>query len=122
MRIAIVHYHLQTGGVTRVIQHAGEALDAAGHEVLVLTGEPAQQGFGGRVRIEVLSGLGYEERRAAETADTLAAAMLSAAKRQLGGPPDLWHVHNHCIGKNLALPGALLRLARARTSAAAAAA
>ncbi len=112
MRIAIVHYHLQTGGVTRVIQHAGEALDAAGHEVLVLTGEPAQQGFGGRVRIEVLSGLGYEERRAAETADTLAAAMLSAAKRQLGGPPDLWHVHNHCIGKNLALPGALLRLAR----------
>jgi glycosyltransferase involved in cell wall biosynthesis len=113
MRIAIVHYHLQTGGVTRVIQHACEALASAGHRVLVLTGEPNQQPLGQELDIELLAGLGYEERRAAQTADRLAAEMVSAALRRLGGPPDLWHVHNHCLGKNLALPGALLRLARA---------
>jgi glycosyltransferase involved in cell wall biosynthesis len=28
--------------------------------------------------------------------------------------PDLWHVHNHCLGKNLALPGALIALAERR--------
>ncbi|ESQ16646.1 MAG TPA: hypothetical protein DDY14_12090 [Chromatiaceae bacterium] len=112
MRIAIVHFHLQTGGVTRVIQHTCEALTDAGHEILVLTGETPQQPLGCNVKIAVLSGLGYEERRDGQTPDALAAAMLNSAREAFRTAPDLWHVHNHGLGKNLALPGALLRLAR----------
>ena len=110
MRVAIVHFHLQTGGVTRVIQHACETLISAGHRVLVLTGEAPQQPLG--VPVAVLPGLGYEERRAQQTPEQLAADLLSAARERLGNLPDVWHIHNHCLGKNLILPGALLRLAR----------
>jgi 3',5'-cyclic AMP phosphodiesterase CpdA len=112
MRIAIVHFHLQTGGVTRVIQHACKVLGEAGHQVLVLAGEPPQAPLDDGISVAVLPGLGYEERRPRQTPDALAAAMLGAARIRLGATPDLWHVHNHCLGKNLALPGALLRLVR----------
>ncbi|WP_296900158.1 hypothetical protein, partial [Thiohalocapsa sp.] len=44
--------------------------------------------------------------------DTLAAAMVRAAREALKGVPDIWHLHNHSLGKNTALPGAVLRLAR----------
>ncbi|MEA3640625.1 MAG: glycosyltransferase [Lamprobacter sp.] len=113
MRIAIVHFHLQTGGVTRVIQHACAALAAAGHSVLVLSGEPAQQPGSLAARIEVIPALGYEERRPPLGSKALQQAMEQAAKRMLGAAPDLWHVHNHCLGKNLALPDALRALAEA---------
>ncbi|MEA1052502.1 glycosyltransferase family 4 protein [Lamprobacter modestohalophilus] len=113
MRIAIVHFHLQTGGVTRVIQHACAALASAGHSVVVLSGEPPQPPGSLAARVEVVSALGYEERRPPMGASALQQAMEQAAARALGGPPDLWHIHNHCLGKNLALPEALRRLAEA---------
>ena len=113
MRIAIVHFHLQTGGVTRVIQHACTALAAAGHRVLVLSGEPPQHADAFAGQVEVIRALGYEERREPLGADALRQAMEQAARRALAGAPDLWHVHNHCLGKNLALPGAILGLAEA---------
>ena len=112
MRICIVHYHLQTGGVTRVIQHACAALLARGERVVVLSGEPPQSPLPPGAEIAVLPQLAYDERRAPETPDRLAAAMEAAAAEKLKCPPDLWHVHNHSLGKNTALPGALLRLAR----------
>ncbi len=112
MRIAIVHFHLQTGGVTRVIQHACETLASAGHSVLVLTGEAPAHALGISAKVAVLAGLGYEERRAQQTPDELAAALVDTARAQLGSAPDIWHIHNHCLGKNLILPGALMRLAR----------
>ncbi|MGB5835123.1 MAG: glycosyltransferase family 4 protein [Thiohalocapsa sp.] len=112
MRIAIVHFHLQTGGVTRVIQHACEALAATGHRVLVIAGDPPEQPLGGAIDVAVLPGLRYEESRVGLTPDALASAMVKAARERLGGLPDLWHIHNHCLGKNLALPAAVLRLAR----------
>ncbi len=113
MRIAIVHFHLQTGGVTRVIQHACAALAAAGHDVVVLSGEPPQQPDAFATRVEIIPALGYEERREPLGPDSLKQAMEQAARRALAGAPDLWHVHNHCLGKNMALPGAIRRLAEA---------
>ena len=112
MRIAIVHYHLQLGGVTRVILHAHDALRARGMHLVVLCGEPPAHGLTPELPVAVLPGLAYEERRARQSPDQLAGAMARAARDALGGDPDLWHVHNHCLGKNTALPGALLRLAR----------
>jgi hypothetical protein len=112
MRIAIVHYHLQTGGVTRVIEHACAALLGRGEQVAVLAGEPPQAPLPAGATVAVLPGLAYEERRDALSPDQLARAMARSARDALGGRPDVWHVHNHCLGKNTALPGALLRLAR----------
>ena len=40
----------------------------------------------------------------------LADDLQAAARNALGSLPDLWHVHNHSLGKNLALPGALQAL------------
>lgn len=113
MRIVIVHFHLQTGGVTRVIQHACAALTAAGHRVAVLSGEPPRQPAALAARVEVIPALGYEERRAPLGPTALRQAMERAARHALGGVPDLWHVHNHCLGKNLAVPEALGQLAEA---------
>ena len=112
MRVAIVHYHLQLGGVTRVIQHAHDALHRHGARLVVLCGEPPAGGLPADLQIRVLPGLAYEEHRARQSPDQLAATMAREAFDALGDTPDVWHVHNHCLGKNTALPGALLRLAR----------
>ncbi|NBC48058.1 MAG: glycosyltransferase [Gammaproteobacteria bacterium] len=111
MRIAIVHFHLQTGGVTRVIEHACRALALGGHEVVVLSGELPQQPQGFPARVKLVPALGYEERREPLGPSALRDKMTQAAAEALGATPDLWHVHNHCLGKNLALPGALFQLA-----------
>jgi glycosyltransferase involved in cell wall biosynthesis len=112
MRIVIVHFHLQTGGVTRVIEHACAALSAGGHRVLVAAGEPPDRPLPPDTALARIAGLGYEERRPAIGPDALAAELEDAARTHLGGRPDLWHVHNHSLGKNLALPGALSVLIR----------
>lgn len=105
LRVAIVHYHLHPGGVTRIIEHAVAALRAGGAEAVILTGEPPEQEWD--VPVRVLPALGYEERRPACTSRELAGQMEAAVREALGAPADLWHVHNHSLGKNLAVPGAL---------------
>ena len=112
MRILISHFHLQTGGVTRVIEHASRALATANHQVLVVAGEPPQEPLPPGVGFAHVPALAYEERRLAAGPRALAAELVRAARQGLGNLPDLWHVHNHCLGKNLALPGALLALAQ----------
>lgn len=111
MRIVISHYHLQTGGVTRVIEHASAALTAAGHQVLVIGGERPQQTLPQGVGFAEVPALAYEERRPAAGPLELAAELERTARDGLGDLPDLWHFHNHCLGKNLAVPGALIALA-----------
>jgi len=112
MRILIGHFHLQTGGVSRVIEHAATALVAAGHRVLVVAGEPPSNPLLAGVAFAQVPGLAYEEHRPAVGPAALAAELARTAREGLGGPPDLWHIHNHGLGKNLALPEALCRLAR----------
>lgn len=110
MRIVLVHYHLQSGGVTRIICHQLNALKARGHQTVVLTGSPPLCDLPGAFRI--LPGLQYEALRPAITPAELAVQMCAAAREALGGAPDVWHVHNHSLGKSLVLPGALSVLAR----------
>jgi glycosyltransferase involved in cell wall biosynthesis len=111
MRIVISHFHLQTGGVTRVIEHACRALVAAGHRVLVLAGEAPERPLPQGAAFAGIPALAYEERRPPIGPQALAMAMEGAARGHFGDGPDLWHVHNHALGKNVALPGALLVLA-----------
>jgi len=97
MRVAIVHYHLRPGGVTRVIGLTAGALHTLGVETAVLTGE-------------AVPGLGYGETPGPET---LASHLRAAATASFGGqPPDAWIFHNPTLGKNRDLPAAIERLAR----------
>jgi len=110
MRIAIVHYHLQRGGVTRAIEHSVKALSRYGIFPVVLTGLPP---VNNRIRnYGVIPGLRYEAVRPKISAKELADIMVKSAGEALGGAPDIWHIHNHSLGKNLALAGAIRELAR----------
>ncbi|MEO5915859.1 MAG: HAD family hydrolase [Luteolibacter sp.] len=105
MRVAIVHYHLDHGGVTRVIEAASSALTDSNIRHIVLTGDAK----GGRH----VPGLGYLTDPGELTAGQLTANLRAAATEALGGPPDIWHFHNHSLGKNRLLPRVISQLAEA---------
>lgn len=113
MRLAIVHYHLRRGGVTRVIETALEGLRQAEikHEVVVLSGEAPYEGSPLEGVARVVPGLGYRnEISGIGEAGDLADALYDAALDAFDAPADLWHIHNHSLGKNVAMPGVLDRL------------
>lgn len=109
--IAIVHYHLRRGGVTRVIQNAVTALAPAPDRCVVCVGEPDPAGSGWDVPTLVIDELGYDEERRAPAPDVLLQRVRDAVIAQLGGPPDIWHIHNHHLGKNAAWTRAVAMMA-----------
>lgn len=110
MLVAMVHYHLRPGGVTRVIELAMSAV-AKEARCVVLSGERPFTGFGPAGGVRVVPGLGYDGSRSVSP-ETLAENMAEEARKALGAAPDLWHVHNHSLGKNCALPAALEIISR----------
>jgi hypothetical protein len=106
MRIAIVHYHLQPGGVTRVIENTVSSLEEKGHEIVVLTGELCPEASPIFHLVRVVEGLGYSDPEAGLTPEVLCQRLQDTA-----GPVDCWHFHNHGLGKNAALPDAIALLA-----------
>ncbi|MBM9510882.1 glycosyltransferase family 4 protein [Desulfogranum marinum] len=110
MRVAIVHYHLQPGGVTRIIENGLAALADKPLQTVVITGKHPPAGFSGAWK--VVKGLQYEQERPRVTATELYTQMVEAACDALGGMPDLWHVHNHSLGKSTVLPSVLIRLVK----------
>ncbi|MHB8951511.1 MAG: glycosyltransferase family protein [Pirellulaceae bacterium] len=124
MNVAMLHYHLNYGGVTQVLASQIRALDrvctrADGVRVAVLCGGPPQAWPPDLARtltaVEVTMGmvsrLQYDTHPIDESsllADQLRAQLLSR-----GYTPDttVVHVHNHSLGKNASLPGALRLLA-----------
>ncbi|MGJ8698299.1 MAG: hypothetical protein ACSHYF_18420 [Verrucomicrobiaceae bacterium] len=92
MRIALLHYHHRTGGVTRVIESQARALTLLGHEVII----PRD-----------IDGLDYL------TEPHLSAAQLRLLIEQaIGEPADLWIIHNPTLGKNILFPGLIASLAK----------
>ncbi|MEX0325084.1 MAG: hypothetical protein AB3N33_03235 [Puniceicoccaceae bacterium] len=108
MRLAIVHYHLRRGGVTRVIANALEALGDEGREAVVLSSTDSEEPL--PCKVVVVPELAYCESASMEAVDGLYREMLKAAEDALGGTPDLWHIHNHGLGKNVNFPPVLKRL------------
>ena len=92
--------------MTRVIQNTISALAPYDVEVAVLSGEEGRESAETFRNTRVVPGLGYDR-----TARDLAGRLEAAASDVLGGPPDLWHVHNHSLGKNLSLPLAIAQFA-----------
>ncbi|MFW5803284.1 MAG: hypothetical protein ACOCWJ_05140 [Verrucomicrobiota bacterium] len=115
LRIAIVHHHLRGGGITRVVANAAEALRDRAVRLAVLVGEPPAESMPANLAVKVVPGLEYaNSANSAETVDSveLLRRLKDAAGRALGGAPDVWHVHNHGLGKNPALTHAVHLLAR----------
>lgn len=113
IRVAVVHYHLRSGGVTRVIEHAVASLKNRGARVVVLSGEePAEHGVPEN-QVRIVRGIDYAVGEEAPRAEVLARQMEESARQALGGLPDVWHFHNHALGKNCALTAAVSVLAEA---------
>lgn len=111
LRIAIVHYHARPGGVTSVIARAAAALRESPHRLAVLTGSrPARHAA--PAAAQAVPGLDYLRPGSARCGAALTDRLMAAARRALGGRPDLWHVHNHALGKQPALAEAVHILAR----------
>ncbi len=108
MRVAIVHYHLKPGGVTRVIENTVNAMMWHDVEMVILSSEP----YTGKLplNVSVVPGLAYTRENEKPDPGALAFAMSQAARQALGKEPDIWHFHNHALGKNNGLPQALVRL------------
>ena len=130
MNLAVIHYHLNRGGVTRVIENQIRALDA-----VLDPGDPWRVSifYGGRRRgwiekverelhsihltlVEV-PGLEYDTPAAGPPAvgspDLSDSLRLAFEHNGFGPGETVVHVHNHALGKNRALPTAVARLAEA---------
>ena len=111
MRVAIVHYHLAPGGVTRVIESASQVLTGAGFPHVILTGDQQAQTVTRASSHVQIPALGYLADPKTHTATALLTHLRAAATEALGAPPDIWHFHNHSLGKNILLPQVIARLA-----------
>lgn len=103
MRIVLMHFHLKTGGVTTVVRQQAAGLMAAGHQVLLVTGE-----VGGDTMpapVAVVPELGYEGAATrAVSPDRCAAEILERIDSHWPDtPPDIIHVHNPTLAKNRCL-------------------
>lgn len=106
--IRLLHHHLRRGGVTRVMVKTAELLRDAGEEVCILTGEPPPEPLPEGIGFQVIPGMGYPDEAHQTDADDLFAT-LSA----LYDDGDLWHIHNHSLGKNPAVTDVWVRLVEA---------
>ena len=108
--IAMVHYHLRRGGVTRVIEAACEALEKRGHRVLILSGEkPFDSPEADNVR--VVPALKYRRTGNSVIASSFAEVLRKEARNWFGTDPDLWHFHNPTLAKNVLFPTVVRELA-----------
>lgn len=107
MNVAVVHYHLRDGGVAEVIRRMRPVMAGKGIRQVVFTGGEGSRADWHRA----VDGLGYGSPplKAEELLDRLC----TAARGEFGAMPDVWHFHNHSLGKNPLVPQIVDFLARA---------
>jgi hypothetical protein len=98
MKIAFIHYHLKTGGVTTVLKQQLNAISDR-CQTLVLSGLLPQAPF--PARVIRIPGLAYSSqyRGQLDPGDT-AQSILEAIHTEFNGPCDVLHVHNPTLAKN----------------------
>ncbi|BBO66975.1 hypothetical protein DSCA_09050 [Desulfosarcina alkanivorans] len=98
MKVALVHYHLKTGGVTTVLSSQIAALRNA-CELIVLTGDRAAAGL--PCEVAEIPGLGYDRPgRSQPSPDSVAARMIKVLSEKWPGGCDVLHIHNPTLAKN----------------------
>jgi hypothetical protein len=98
MKIAFIHYHLKTGGVTTVLRQQVEAIKDD-CEVLVFTGTPPDQPF--PADTITIKGLGYDVFCPNPPApEDIAASIIKAIVSKFGGQCSVLHIHNPTLVKN----------------------
>ncbi len=98
MKIAFVHYHLKTGGVTTVLKRQVEAIHGR-FETLILTGDRATAQWPCAV-VEIPE-LGYDQPGLSPpAADVVAERVFAALNDKWPGGCDVLHVHNPTLAKN----------------------
>ena len=113
MRIAIIHYHLRPGGVTRVIENTLAALAEKNMQTAVLAEECSGLAAKWQRHCIAIPALRYQTGKRRIFPRQLEKTLRAEAIRKLGKAPDLWHVHNHHLGKNTSLTAAVASLAQA---------
>lgn len=83
--VAIVHYHLHRGGVTRVIHTASRCLTELGIRHVILSGEPDESGAS--LPVKVIEGLRYHTDPSGPSASQLVKQMRTAVTDALGNDP-----------------------------------
>jgi glycosyltransferase involved in cell wall biosynthesis len=113
MKIAILHYHLHPGGVTRIIESQVMGLSQADPdtEMIILCGSSVSESYFAEVPIIEDSCLFYDEQEeAAKRFPVKAEQVTEFIARYAQGY--ILHCHNPNLGKNPALTLALYRLAK----------
>jgi hypothetical protein len=106
MQVAFLHFHLKTGGVTSVIARQVEAVQNAGGDALIISGEPADKPVGCEV-IQVPQ-LAYDRPgRLSDPSDVIVKDILQCLQGRWPGGGDILHVHNPTLAKNRALQAVL---------------
>lgn len=104
MKVAIVHYHLEPSGVSRVIERASPELTRRGIAHVILVGK-CPHDMANALPVVVVDGLAYSDASIdGQAAENILDTLRTTATEVLGSAPDLWHFHNHSLGKNRAIP------------------
>ena len=122
MKLAIAHYHFRRGGVTQVVLNhlRGLAETGAAIETVYLLYGDSADGIADSVhclpfpvKLVQVDGLGYSS-NPEERSQELATRLASSLSENGASPGDtVIHIHNHSLGKNAAVPGAMAKLASA---------
>jgi len=108
MKIAIVHYHFDRGGVTSVVRSILRGLrDNSDVEFGLLSGRPMEDM---EAPGKVIPGLDYNAKT--NSKDLYKEVLASARKLFSNKLPDVWHIHNPTLGKNGTMIGLVAELAR----------
>lgn len=114
MKVAIIHYHLEPSGVSRVIERASRELTRRGIAHVILVGK-CPRGMTDTMPVRMVEGLAYSDSPLdRQGAEKILDALRASASDALGAPPDIWHFHNHSLGKNRAVPLIVSMLASQR--------
>lgn len=99
MKIAFIHYHLKTGGVTTVVRQQVEALKSLGWDTLVLSGAPVQGSF--PTQVKVIPELGYDKPQyESQSPENICKKVLQNLNAYWPEGVDVVHVHNPTLAKN----------------------
>ena len=108
MKVALLHYHLKTGGVTSVLRQQAEILHSL-CDVLIISGSAPASEL--PFPVAVIEAIGYDRpERAAPHPRQIARRIDEAIRSHFSGPCDLLHVHNPLLAKNKGLLGVLSEL------------